>query len=240
MADSKFVHPLVAPELPAVKTSRSGGSRKAASKTDVVAPAGGPPLCTPCGGPSGPVFHKPDGRGCPCCWHKDDLVDPVAEELRRLDLKDKPEGYADSLDALERCWWSYPPDPKTGETVGILCGYCLKIYNATKRHKMHPTKHVKYTVEIWLEDLGEPGELKAHHETVKELIVFIVQKGGARGCHPNWKGIEGKVLASYKAKLVDTKVKAPLHYTWEQYKFAGLETSRFPRRTARGDTKKAG
>ena len=110
----------------------------------------------------------------------------------------------------------------TGDTLGQFCGYCNNIFTAQKKHKKDPVKQVTYNVDIWLEELGEPGQLTVHHEVVELVVSAIIQKDGGRGCHPNWKNIEGKALNFTKSFAADILRKGPLFYTWDQYKFHGF------------------
>ena len=60
------------------------------------------------------VEHRPDGRGCDFCTHKDDQDDPLSKARADIPLK--------------KMWWGKTPCPTSGVTRGRVCGFCQKFF----------------------------------------------------------------------------------------------------------------
>ena len=137
-----------------------------------------------------------DGRACKSCGEKDSSHDPLAIVL----------GIAHILTHAAACRrWSYPADSK-GRTVGTICYYCFRVFEAKYKCK-------GYTILTWLPMLGQSQE---EHGKVMRFVKMVEDFIGERktfNLKLPWDDFDHKVLELKEEQVA--RFQAPPDAYWE-------------------------
>eukprot|EP00959_Pyramimonas_sp_CCMP1952_P095610 1998627-Pyramimonas_sp.AAC.1 len=112
---------------------------------------------------------------------------------------------------IEQCWWSYPPDMKTGRTEGTICGYCMRYYSA--RVKPQGVSLAQYKKILGAEE----KKLNCHQQAVSVLKEQIISKGLPRNAKFEWELIEERSLKIVKSMEMNIKKPGWTHVPWDFY-----------------------
>ena len=121
------------------------------------------------------VCHQPDGRKCETCTRRDNDDDPVLA--------------AKGEKGFMR--WGKPWDKHTGQTMGLVCYYCMRWFIANLRGLPG------MTFTFFKQQLGtDPMRLQRHDQIIGKMIMKMIEAGCKANLHIEFDSIHDEVLTT--------------------------------------------